>query len=141
MEINYDTNSFDLYIKYSDPPKIYLGHSETIVIDMYASGNVIIIQDILLCKDTLSVYQEDVFFRLKQLSLFSVLVESSTDYLQSQDTLFASSCDFNDFYILDMTYKDGLPDGKWLFGRYDVRYNVLFDRGKIMQILPRPVEQ
>ncbi len=132
LEINYDQCSFSLYRQYPENPQVYMGHPENTAIYIYAEGIIKTETDLILCKDTL---ENRHIFKLKQLTQFSIQVESSDCmYLVPQDTLYAFRCRFKYFMISNMKFEEGLPDGIWFIWESSIGYSILFDKEKVIKI-------
>jgi hypothetical protein len=132
FEIDYDQSSFSLYRQYPENPQVYLGHPENTATYIYAEGNIKTEADMVLCIDTL---ENRCVFKLKQLTQFSVQVESSDCmYLVTKDTLYAYSCRYKYFTISNMKFENGLPDGIWSVWISSIGNSIQFDKGKVLKI-------
>lgn len=132
LEIDYDESYFSLYIKYPEEPKVHMAHVVPISLEYFAEGTLRKEMDLIICVDTL---ENKYLFKLKQLTQFTIKVESSSaEYLVPQDTLYATECQFKDFIISNIKFKNNLPDGAWTVWQPPVYYIIRYEEGKIMKI-------
>jgi len=132
FEIDYDESYFSLYIQYPEEPEVNMTHVVPISLEYFSEGTLRKEKDLIICVDTL---ENKYIFKLKQISEFSIKVESSSaKYLVSQDTLYATECQFKDYIISNMSFKNDLPDGTWTIWQPPVYYNIRYEEGKIMKI-------
>lgn len=132
LEVDYDKCLFSIYIQYPDEPKVHFQHSEITSFEYFSEGILKKEQDFIVCEDTM---ENKHIFKFKKLSQFSLKIESSSaGYLLPQDSLYAIECQFKDFIISRMKFKNGLPNGTWTVWQPPIHYSILYEDGKILKI-------